>query len=111
MCIRDRYPTYASLFLPTLPDRPAKPARRVIPKDDSEESEIMLVACKAPKFTPKQTNATLTTEVPTSITFNTNGDNPQIFSASSLPHGLSIDPSNGNITGIPTSIGPMDVTI
>jgi hypothetical protein len=78
---------------------------------DSEESEIMQVACKAPKFTPKQTNATITTEVPTSITFNTNGDTPQTFTASSLPHGLSINPSNGNITGIPTDIGPLDVTV
>jgi putative Ig domain-containing protein len=101
------YPAYAGLG-PTLPRRPT---RRMPARYDSEESEIMQVACKAPKFTPKQTNATITTEVPTSITFNTNGDTPQIFSASTLPHGLSINPSNGNITGIPTDIGPMDVTV
>jgi len=110
------FPTYAGLG-PTLPNRPASPTRRMAPRYPSEESEIMLAAftpnnpCQRPKFTPNQTNATITTEVPTSITFNTNGDTPQTFSVSSLPHGLSINPSNGNITGIPTSIGPMDVTV
>ncbi len=113
------FPTYAGLSLPTAPNRPASSTRRMAPTYPSEKSEIMLAAftpnapsnCKAPKFTPNQTNATITTEVPTSITFNTNGDTPQTFSVSSLPHGLSINPSNGNITGIPTSIGPMDVTV
>src|SRR5439155_3398204 len=112
-------PTYAGLTLPVLPGRPAPPIRRMRPKYPVEESEIMLAAftpntpnnCKAPKFTPQQTNATLTTDVPCSITFNTSGDMPQTFSASSLPHGLSINTTNGNITGIPTDIGPIDVTV
>ena len=111
------FPTYAGLG-PTLPGRPASPTRRMSARYDAEENEIMLAAftpddpnCKAPKFTPKQTNATITTEVPTSITFNTNGDTPQTFSSTTLPHGLSINPSNGNITGIPTDIGAVDVTV
>src|SRR6266576_644165 len=113
------FPTYAGLSLPTAPNRPASPTRRMAPRYPSEESEIMLAAftpnapsnCKAPKFTPNQTNATITTEVPTSITFNTSGDNPQVFTANSLPHGLYKNPTNGNITSIPTDIGPMDVTV
>src|SRR5438094_7314729 len=113
------FPTYAGLTLPTRPGRPALPTRRMPVKHDSEQSEVMLAAftpnapsnCKVPKFTPDHTNATLSTEVPVSIFFNTNGDMPQTFSASSLPHGLSINTTNGNITGIPTDIGPIDVTV
>ena len=110
------FPTYASLSWPALRGRPASPTRRIAPRYPSEESEIMLAAftpdnCKAPKFTPSHTNATLTTEVPCSVVFNTNGDTPQTFTASTLPHGLSINPTNGNITGIPTDIGPLDVTV
>ena len=59
------------------------------------------VPVKAPKVYAASTNVTLTTEVPISLTFNTN-HNPDSFGASSLPHGLSINPTNGNITGIPT---------
>jgi hypothetical protein len=113
------FPTYAGLTLPALPGRPAPPSRRMRPKYPSEESKIMLAAftpdapsnCKVPKFTPQQTNATLTTEVPCSVLFNTNGDMPQTFTSTALPHGLSINATNGNITGIPTDIGPLDVTV
>src|SRR5206468_13040024 len=98
------FPTYAGLTLPTRPGRPALPTRRMPVKHDSEQSEVMLAAftpnapsnCKVPKFTPDHTNAPLSTEVPVSIFFNTNGDMPQTFSASSLPHGLSINTTNGN---------------
>jgi hypothetical protein len=119
------FPTYASLSLPalpTLPGRPAPPARRMAPKYPVEESEIMLVVnpnppdpCngqnRVPKFTPDHTNATVNTGQPVSIIFNTSGAMPQTFSVSALPHGLSINPSNGNITGIPTSLGPFDATV
>jgi hypothetical protein len=109
------FPTYASLTWPALRGRPASPTRRIAPKYPEEESEIMLVSngnnCNKPKFTPQQTNATITTDVPTSITFNTNGDTPQTFTSTGLPHGLSINPTNGNITGIPTDIGFLDVTV
>jgi putative Ig domain-containing protein len=111
------FPTYAGLTLPTLPGRPALPTRRMAPKYPSEESEIMLAAftlnapCQKPKFTPQQTNATLPMGVPCSVLFNTNGDMPQTFTSTALPHGLSINTTNGNITGVPTDIGPVDVTV
>ena len=111
------FPTYAGLNLPALPDRPAPPTRRMRPKYPLEESEVMLAAftpnapCQKPKFTPQQTNATLPMGVPCSVLFNTNGDMPQSFTSTALPHGLSINTTNGNITGIPTDIGPVDVTV
>ena len=66
--------------------------------------------CQAPNFTPDHTNATLATGVPCSLQFNTN-HNPDSFSANSLPHGLSINTTNGNITGIPTNPGNFTVTL
>jgi putative Ig domain-containing protein len=101
------FPAYASLT------RPTRPARRQAARYPSEESEIILVACHAPKFTPNNTNASGGTGAPLSppITFNTNGTNPQTFTASFLPHGLSIDPSTGTISGVPTSPGTFTITL
>jgi Putative Ig domain len=107
------FPTYANLTLPT------RPTRRMAAKYPLEESEIILAAftpnapCHAPKFTPNTTNASGGTGAPISppITFNTNGTDPQTFTASFLPHGLSIDPTTGTISGIPTSPGTFTITL
>src|SRR5262249_55300173 len=98
------FPTYASLT------RPTRPSRKLAPKYPVEESEIMVAACQAPNFTPNNTNAVLSTEVPCSLLFNTN-HNPTSFSASFLPHGLSINTTNGNITGIPTDPGTFVIVL
>src|SRR5581483_6524223 len=61
---------------------------------------------------PDHTNADGSTGMPFSLTPNVNHDrNPITFSASFLPHGLSIDPSTGTISGIPTSPGGFTVTV
>jgi hypothetical protein len=99
------FPTYAGLT------RPTRPSRRLAPKYPLEESEIILVACQAPNFTPDHINASGGTGVPFSVTPNTNGKTPQTFSASFLPHGLSIDPNTGTVSGIPTSPGTFTVTL
>jgi hypothetical protein len=99
------FPTYAGLTLPT------RPTRRLAAKFPLEESEIMLVACQAPNFTPQNINASGGTGAPFSFTPNTNGKMPQTFSANFLPHGLSIDPNTGTISGIPTSPGTFTVTL
>ena len=103
------FPNYAGLTLPT------RPTRRLAAKYPLEESEIMLVstdACQAPNFTPDHTNASGSTGVQlTPVTPNTNGKMPQTFSANFLPHGLSIDPNTGTISGIPTSPGTFTVTL
>ena len=104
------FPNYASLSLPTLPGRPASPTRRRGLRYPSEESEIMLAACQAPDFTPVNTNITLAAGVPCSILFNTNHQ-PDSFTASFLPNGLSINANNGNITGTPTGPGQWTVTL
>ena len=104
------FPTYASLLWPALPGRPAQPTRRIGPRYPSEESEIMLAACQAPGFTPGNTNVTLATGVPCSLTFNTN-HSPDSFGASALPHGLSINTISGAITGVPTDPGSFTVTL
>jgi hypothetical protein len=107
------FPTYASLSLPA---RRARPARKLPAKYPSEESEIMLAAftpnppCQPPDFTPQNTNVTLATGVSCSLSFNTN-HNPDSFDANFLPRGLSINTTNGNITGIPTSPGGFTVTL
>ena len=98
------FPTYASLTQPT------RPTRRLRPTYPSEESEIMLAACQAPNFTPQVTNVTLSTGVPCSLLFNTN-HNPTSFGASFLPRGLSINTTNGNITGTPTDPGGFTIIL
>lgn len=101
------FPNYASLNLPT---RPIRPTRRLAPKYDSEESEIMLAACQGPAFTPDHTNVTIATGVPCSLQFNTN-HNPTSFGIQgSLPPGLNINTTNGNIFGAPTEPGQWNVT-
>jgi hypothetical protein len=106
-------PTYASLSLPSLPTRPG---RRLPAKYPSEESEIMLAAftpndsCQKPDFTPDHINVTLPTGAPCSLLFNTN-HNPDSFSSTTLPRGLSMNTTNGNITGIPTDPGSRDITL
>jgi hypothetical protein len=111
------FPTYASLTQPTLPGRPAPRRRSLAPRYPLEESEIMLAAftpddpCKVPKFTPPNTNQTLATGAQCSYLFNTNGDTPQTFAASGLPAGLSINPTNGNITGSVRIPRTYDITL
>ena len=56
------------------------------------------------------TNVTLATGVPVSLLFNTN-HNPDSFGASFLPGGLSINTTNGNITGTPTDPGGFTITL
>jgi Tfp pilus assembly protein PilX len=119
------FPNYmASLGLPTLPGRAARPSRKVAARDDSEESEIMLAAftpnppnpCNGqgnnqpPDFTPDHINATLSTGVPCSLLFNSN-HRPDSFGVNYLPRGLSINTTNGNITGTPNSPGTFSVTL
>jgi Putative Ig domain len=65
--------------------------------------------CQIAKFTPggpfsKSTN----TGVQFSFTPGTN-HNPDSFSANFLPHGLSINASTGNISGVPTSPGVFNI--
>ena len=109
------FPTYASLGLPTLPGRLTRPTRRLPAKYPSEESEIILAAftpnppCQAPNFTPDHTNVTLATGVPWSYLPSVK-HNPTSFGVDYLPRGLSIDTTNGNITGTPTSPGSYTVT-
>jgi hypothetical protein len=108
------FPTYASVTQPT---RLARSPRRLRPSYPSEESEIIRAAftpnlpCHDPKFTPNNTNASGGTGAPFVQTFNTNGTAPQTFTANFLPHGLSIDPSTGTISGVPTSPGGFTITL
>jgi hypothetical protein len=101
------FPFYARL---TLPGLPTEPGRRLPAKYPMEESEIMLAACQTPNFTPENINRTGGTGAPFSVTPNTN-HNPTSFAASFLPHGLSINASTGNISGIPTSPGTFTITL
>ena len=105
-------PTYASLTLPTLPGWLAPRTRSFGKRYPSEESEIMFATCQAPNFTPQNAgNITVATGNPVSLgPFNTN-HNPDSFGASFLPHGLSINTTNGSITGIPTSPGTFTITL
>ena len=96
------YPNYANLTRPT---------RKLRPRYPEEESEIMLAACQAPKFSPDHTNETIATGVPCSLGPYHTTHSPDSFGSSALPHGLSINTTNGNITGIPTSPGSFTVTL
>jgi hypothetical protein len=98
------FPTYASL------SRPTRPSRRLRPAYPLEESEIILAACQAPGFTPDHINASGHTGVPFSLTPNTN-HNPTSFGPDTLPHGLFVNPTTGNIYGTPTSPGSFTVTL
>jgi len=116
------FPNYPIVGLPTLPGRPASPIRRMVPRDQSDESEIMLAAftpnppnpCngqdKIPNFTPDHANPTLPTGAPCSI-LNTAKNNPDSYSVSSLPAGLSLNPANGLISGVPTIPRTYDVIV
>jgi hypothetical protein len=104
------FPLYTSLSQPGPPGRHSSPARRMAPRDDSNESEIMLAACQAPNFTPDHINSTLSTGVPCSLLFNTN-HKPDSFGVNYLPRGLAINTTNGNITGTPVSPGTFTVTL
>src|SRR4029077_4450402 len=101
------FPNYASLTPSALPRRLN---RTRLAKYPSEESEIMLAAGQPPKFTPQVTNVTLATGVPCSLLFNTN-QNPDTFGANFLPSGLTINTTNGNVTGTPTGPGQWTVTL
>ena len=102
------FPTYASL------SRPTRPNRRLTPKYPVEESEIMLAAftpnAPCPKFNQSgQSPSSIPTGAPFSWTPTTN--HPGTVSADFLPHGLSINTSTGNISGIPTSPGIFNITL
>jgi Putative Ig domain len=102
------FPTYASLS-------PTRPTRKWRPRYPSEESEIILVSgpppCQKPKFTPNHFNNSIDSGAPFSLTLNTSGTMPQTFDASFLPHGLSLNPSTGTISGTPTSPGAFTITL
>jgi hypothetical protein len=110
------FPNYAGLTRPTLPGRPAAPTRRMAAKYPVEESEIMLAAftpnppCQAPNFTPDHTNVTLATGVSCSLLFTAKHD-PDSYGINWLPHGLSLNTTNGTIAGIPTDPGTFTVTL
>jgi hypothetical protein len=103
------FPNYASLTQPT------RPTRRLAPKYPVEESEIMLAAftpnVQCPKFNQSgQLPRTISTGAPFSFTPGTN-HNGGTFSANFLPHGLSINTSTGEVSGIPTSPGIFDIAL
>lgn len=102
------FPFYANLT------RPTRPARRLTPKYPVEESEIMLAAftpnAPCPKFNQSGQNPrTIPTGAPFSWTPGTN--HPGTASANFLPHGLSINTSTGEISGIPTSPGIFNIAL
>ena len=102
------FPNYASLT----PSRPTRPTRKLRPTYPEEESEIMQVECQAPKFTPQNIGNDNYSHGNPSLpwTVNTN-HHPDSFAANFLPHGLSINTTNGVITGIPTSPGSFTITL
>ncbi len=103
------FPNYANLT------RPTRPTQRLAPKYPVEESEIMLAAftpnAPCPKFNQTgQFPRTISTGAPFSWTPGTN-HNRGTFSADFLPHGLSMNASTGEISGIPTSPGIFNITL
>jgi hypothetical protein len=103
------FPNYVNL------SRPTRPTRRLAPKYPEEESEIMLAAFTpnvvCPKFNRSGQNpSTITTGAPFSWTPDTN-HNGGTFYPNFLPHGLSMNASTGEISGIPTSPGIFDITL
>jgi Putative Ig domain len=98
------FPNYANLT------RPNRPTRRLRPKYPEEESEIILATCQAPDFIGNQNPPTGTTGQPFSYRPKTN-HNPTSFGPDTLPHGLTVDPSTGVISGIPTSPGVFTITL
>jgi hypothetical protein len=98
------FPTYASLTRPI--------QRRLAPKYPLEESEIILVAVTGlpPEFTPSNQRADGSTGTSFSFTPNTSYS-PTSFTSSTLPHGLSLNTSTGNIFGTPTSPGTFTITM
>jgi hypothetical protein len=99
------FPAYANLTLPT------RPTRRLAAKYPLEESEIMLVTCQVPGFTPQNTNASGHTGVPFFLQSPNTNHNPTSFGPDTLPHGLFVNPITGDIFGIPTSPGTFTVTL
>src|SRR5205823_13772089 len=95
-------------------NQPARPTRRLAPTYPVEESEIMLAAftpkVPCPKFNQSgQLPRTIPTE--TFFSFTPGINHPGTVSANFLPHGLSINPSTGEISGIPTSPGSFDILL
>ncbi len=99
------YPNYyASL---TQPNRHGRKLRATYPE---EESEIMQIDCSM-QFSPSVENETVATGVGCSLgPYHTN-HNADSFAANFLPHGLSINTTNGAITGVPTSPGSFTITL
>ncbi len=96
-------PTYAGLNLPR------RPARKQF-TDASQGSEIVKVDC-APQFAPDHWNESGSTGTPISLGPYHATHDPTSFGANWLPHGLSIDPNNGRIYGIPASPGTFTIIL
>jgi hypothetical protein len=56
-------------------------------------------------------NLTYTTAMTTATFSQTNGNGPITWSATGLPGGVSINPSNGQVTGTPSATGTFNATI
>ena len=99
------FPNYANLT------RPTRPTRRLAPKYPEEESEIMLAVCHAvpqtltvirtPQLEPREPRSPIRRRQ-TMV---------RRASAQNTPHGLTVNPSTGLISGIPTSPGVFNITL